>query len=127
MGVRALTAGAGLSIAAAFYASFAYHSRDIHYSPQGEADIIQERDGPHLHVFDYRGEELADINLTRNEDGELVGQGVLGAFNYEVFVGPREATFIHRHGMEKLGLGRDVVHVKLSPQSHQEASINLEI
>lgn len=114
MGTKSFAAAAGAALITTFSLPIAYHSRDVDFFPDDKYNITHEPDGDHLHVVNSRMEEVSDIRLIQNEDGELVGQGVVHGDEFEVVVTDpnSEAVFIHDHGAEKMWLGRDVVHVQ---------------
>lgn len=115
MGVKTFAAAAGVGLITTVVAlPVAYHSRDIDFWPNDVYNITQEDDGTHIHVTNTKLEEISDIRLIMNEDGQLVGKGVVMGDDYEVIVDDpnEEALFVHEHGAEKLWLGRDVVHVQ---------------
>lgn len=122
MGTKSFAAAAGAGLLTVFALPLAYHSRDTHFYPEDHYSITLEADGKHLHVINTRMNEIADIRLVPGTDGQLVGQGVVMGDTFEVTVGDDEATFIHKHGAEKLWLGRDVVHVKLDTTAQADTT-----
>ncbi len=112
MGTKSFAAAAGAGLLTVFALPLAYHSRDVHFFPEDVYSITQESDGPHLHVTNSRMHELSNIRLVADENGQLVGEGVVMGDTFKVVVGDKEALFVHDHGAEKLWLGRDVVHVR---------------
>lgn len=114
MGTKSFIAAAGAGLITAFALPTAYHMRDVDFITDDTYHITEEPDGPHIHVMDTKMEEIADMRLIMNEDGELVGQGIVKGDEFEVVIEDpnEEALFIHDHGAEKLWLGRDVVHVQ---------------
>lgn len=112
MGTKSFAAAAGAGLLTVFALPLAYHSRDVHFFPEDVYSITQESDGPHIHVTNSRMDEIANIRLVADKNGELAGQGVVMGDTFKVVVGADQALFVHDHGAEKLWLGRDVVHVK---------------
>ena len=114
MGTKSFIAAAGAGLLTVFALPTAYHMRDVDFITDDTYNVTQEADGPHVHVINTKMEEISDIRLEMNEDGELVGKGIVKGDEFEVTITDldEEALFIHDHGAEKLWLGRDVVHVQ---------------
>lgn len=118
---------AKLAIAATGIITFgppiAYHARDVHHYPQDKSYVTNEGDGPHLHVQSRFFGEHADIPLTEGENGTFIGEGKVMSTEFSIVVDENESTFTHKHGAEKLWLGRDIVHV----QRVNAAEMNAEL
>jgi|GEM_PF-6473194 len=126
MDLRLKLAAAATALGAiTFGGPIAYHSRDIHFHPDDVSFVTQEGDGPHLHVQNERMGEHADIRLTPNEDGVLEGQGTVMRDEFTIVVGENESVFTRRHGVEKMWLGRDVVHVERVEPPAEELNADL--
>lgn len=109
----AVSAGLGSLMAAG---PVAYHSRDIDFYTQDTARVEVASDGPHLIVEAYDGENLADIPLQKDQNGALTGRGTVMGDEFQASVQPDEVLFVHDHGVEKLWMGRDVVHVRTAAE-----------
>ncbi|MBK6895423.1 MAG: hypothetical protein IPH06_02370 [Alphaproteobacteria bacterium] len=123
MGKKTFAAATGAGLLVVFGAPLAYHTRDVHFYPEDTCSITEQADGKHLRVIDTRMKEIADIRLVQNDGGALVGQGAVygDEFQVQVAAADSEAVFIHKHGPEKLWLGRDVVHVARSDSNSSES------
>lgn len=123
MGSKSFAVAAGASLIVVLGAPLVYHARDVHFYPEDTFNITQESDGAHMHLINTRMQEVANIRLVQNEGGALVGQGVVYGDDFQVEVkgADEDAVFIHKHGAEKLWLGRDLVHVARSDNNSSES------
>ena len=114
MGTKKFAAVAGLGFLTVMAAPLVYHNRDVDFSSYDTYILSDEPDGKHIQVINSQMDTIADIPLVMDENGVLVGQGMVKGDEYEVTVEDPEdeALFIRDHGAEKMWLGRDVVHIQ---------------
>ncbi len=114
MGTKTFAAVAGLGFLTVMAAPLAYHNRDVDFTSYDTYILSDEPDGKHIQVISSKMDTIADIPLVMDENGVLVGHGIVKGDDFEVTVTDpdEEALFIHNHGAEKMWLGRDVVHVQ---------------